>query len=89
MKDAPRLIKIPNSECPYIYIYNIYISTRRPRRDWPKSLSNIEEPVVPLERNLNGHPPARFCGKDNWKITELGMPICASTARSITLGVRG
>ena len=49
MKDAPKLLKIPKSECPDIWI-------RVPRQKWPKSWSSLEDPVVPLERNLYGHP---------------------------------
>ena len=41
MEDAPKLLKIPKSECPDIWI-------RLPRHKWPKSLENIEEPVVLL-----------------------------------------
>ena len=48
MKDAPKLLKIPKSECPDIRI-------RLPRHKWPKSWSSMEDPVVPLERNLCGH----------------------------------
>ena len=48
MVDAPKLLKIPKSECPDIWI-------RLPRHKWPKSWSSIEDPVVPLERNLYGH----------------------------------
>ena len=51
MEDAPKLLKIPKSECPDIWI-------RLPRHKWPKSWSSIEDPVVPLERNLYGHPLA-------------------------------
>ena len=51
MEDAHKLLKIPKSECPDIWI-------RLPRHKWPKSLSNMENPVVPLERNLYGHPLA-------------------------------
>ena len=51
MEDAPKLLKIPKSECPNIWI-------RLPRHKWPKSWSSIEDPVVPLERNLYGHPLA-------------------------------
>ena len=51
MKDAPKLLKIPKSECPDIWI-------RLPRHKWPKSWSSMEDPVVPLERNLYGHPLA-------------------------------
>ena len=48
MEDAPTLLKIPKSECPDIWI-------RLPRHKWPKSWSNMEDPVVLLERNLYGH----------------------------------
>ena len=51
MEDAPSLLKIPTSECPDIWI-------RLPRHKWPESWSSIEDPVVPLERNLYGHPLA-------------------------------
>ena len=49
MEDAPQLLKVPKLECPDIWI-------RLPRHKWPKSWSSIEDPVVPLERNLYGHP---------------------------------
>ena len=42
-------MKIPKSECPDIWI-------RLPRHKWPKSWSSMEDPVVPRERNLYGHP---------------------------------
>ena len=48
MEDAPKLLKIPKSECPDIWI-------RLTRHKWPKSWSSVEDPVVPLERNLYGH----------------------------------
>ena len=48
MEDAPKLLKIPKSECPDNWI-------RLPRHKWPKSWSSIEDPVVPLERNLYSH----------------------------------
>ena len=51
MEDAPKLLKVPKSECPDLRI-------RLPRHKWPKSLSSMEDPVVPLERNLYGHPLA-------------------------------
>ena len=51
MEDASKLLKIPKSECPDIWI-------RLPRHKWPKSWSSMEDPVVPLERNLYGHPLA-------------------------------
>ena len=51
MEDAHKLLKIPKSECPDIWI-------RLPRHKWPKSWSSMEDPVVPLERNMHGHPLA-------------------------------
>ena len=46
MEDAHNWLKIPKSEF------------RLPRHKWPKSWSSMEDPVVPLERNLYGHPLA-------------------------------
>ena len=51
MEDAPKLLKIPKWECPDV-------SIRLPRHKWAKSCSRMEDPVVPLERNLYGHPLA-------------------------------
>ena len=51
MEDAPISLKIPQSECPDIW-------RRPPKHKWPKSWSSMEDPVVPLERNLYGHPLA-------------------------------
>ena len=51
MEEAHKLLKFPKSECPDIWI-------RLPRHKWPKSWSSMEDPVVPLERNLYGHPLA-------------------------------
>ena len=51
MEDASKLLKNPKSECPYIWI-------RLPKHKWPKSWSSMEDPVVPLERNLYRHPLA-------------------------------
>ena len=51
IEDAPKLLKIPKSECPDIWI-------RLPRHKWPNSWFSIEDPVVPLERYLYGHPLA-------------------------------
>ena len=56
MEDAHKLLKIPKSECPDIWI-------RLPRHKWPKSWSSVEDPVVPLERNLYGHPLAGLLWK--------------------------
>ena len=43
--------KNPKSECPDIWI-------RLQRHKWPKSWSTMEDPVVPVEKNLYGHPLA-------------------------------
>ena len=51
MEDASTSLKIPKSECPDIWV-------RLPKHKWPKSWSSMEDPVVPLERNLYGHPLA-------------------------------
>ena len=48
-EDAHKLLKIPESECPDIWIHK-----------WQKSWSSMEDPAVPLERNLSGHPLARL-----------------------------
>ena len=48
MEDAPTLLNISKSECPDIWI-------RLPKHKWPKSWSSMEDPVLPLERNLYGH----------------------------------
>ena len=62
MEDAPKFLKIPKSECPDIWI-------RPPRHKWPKSWPSMEDPVVPLERNLYGHPLAGlFCERQFEKI---------------------
>ena len=46
-----KIIENSKTECPDIWI-------RLPRHKWPKSWSSMEDPVVPLERNLYGHPLA-------------------------------
>ena len=92
MEDAHKLLKIPKSECPDIWI-------RLPRHKWPKSWSSIEDPVVPLERNLYGHP---FAGlfwerqfenillKYGWeKVSKLGMSLSTSWKRIILICVCG
>ena len=51
MEDTHKLLKIPKSKCPDSWI-------RLPRHKWPKSWSSMEDPVVPLVRNLYGLPIA-------------------------------
>ena len=81
MEDAHKLLKIPKSECPDIWI-------RLPRHKWPKLSSIREDPVVLLERNLYGHPLAgllwerqfeKILLKYGWeKVSKLGMSLCTS-----------
>ena len=73
MTDAHKLLKIPKLECPDIWI-------RLPRHKWPKSWSSMEGPVVPLERNLYGHPWAglkrkRKLRKSFWNTVGRRFPI--------------
>ena len=49
LEDAPKLLKFPKSESRDVW-------TRLPRHKRPKSWDKIEDLVVPLERNLYGHP---------------------------------
>ena len=58
MEDAHKLLKIPGSECPDIWI-------RLPRHKWPKSWSSMEDPVVPLERICMVILWQDYCGKGN------------------------
>ena len=51
MEDASTFLQLPESECPDIW-------RRLPKHKWPKSWSSMEDPVVPLERSLYGHPLA-------------------------------
>ena len=75
MEVASTLLKIPKSECPDIWI-------RRPKHKWPKLWSSMEDPVVPLERNLYGHPLAgllwerqfeKVLLEHGWESSKLGM----------------
>ena len=60
MEDAHKLLEIPKSECPDICI-------RLPRDKWSKSWSSMEDPVVPFERNLYGHPLAGLLWERQFK----------------------
>ena len=60
---------------------------RLPRHKWPKSWSSLEDPVVPLERNLYGHPLTRLSWErqfegpiEAWlgENSKLGMSLCTS-----------
>ena len=75
MKDALKSLKIPKSECPDIRI-------RLPRHKWPKSWSSMEDPVVPPERNLYGHPLAGML----WE-RQFEKPIAARFEEGFQLGM--
>ena len=64
MEDAQKLLKIPKSECPDVWI-------RLPRHKWPKSWANMEVPVVLLERNLYGHPLVGFLWERQFEEVQL------------------
>ena len=63
------------------------------RQRWPTSWANIEDPVVPLERNLCGHPVGglwwerqfedMFLDLGWWRSTNLGVSVCSSNTRTI------
>ena len=72
MEDASKLLKIPKSECPDIWI-------RLPRHKWPKSWSSI----VPLERNLYGHPLAGLL----WERQFEKKSYCSTVWRGFHLGM--
>ena len=81
MEDAHKFLKIPKSECPDIWI-------RLHRHKMAESWSSMEDPVVPLERNLYGHPLAgllwerlfeKILLKHGWeKVSKLGMSLRSS-----------
>ena len=85
-EDASILLKIPESECLHTWI-------RLPRHKWPKSWTDIEDPVVPLVRNLYGYPLAGLLWERQlekvvlglgWeKSTELGMGVRSSETRFV------
>ena len=52
MEDAPKLLKIPRNRNVHTFGF-VYHDT-----NGQKSWSSMEDPVVPLERNLYGHPLA-------------------------------
>ena len=87
MDDAQTLLKIPKSECPDIWM-------RLPRHKWPKSSFSMEDSVVPLEPNLNGHLLAGLLWERQFEKILLkygweGMLICTPWRRIILISVFG
>ena len=76
MEDDPKLLKIPKSDCPDIWI-------RLPRHKWPKSWSSMEDPVVPLERNLYGKGNLR---NSFWNTVGSRFPIGNAYSYTVTKG---
>ena len=66
MEDALRLLRIPKSECSDVWI-------RVKRHEWPKSCTNIDDPVVLLARNLCGHPLAGLLWERQFEEVSLGF----------------
>ena len=71
--DVSACTQIKNGGCSQI-AQNSKVRIRLPRHIWPKSSSNIEDFVVPLERNLYGHPLAGLCWERQFEevLLELG-----------------
>ena len=61
-----KIAQIPKSECLYVWI-------RLPRHTRPKSLSNIEDRVVLLGRNLYGHPLTSLLWERQFEEVLLGL----------------
>ena len=94
MEDAPKDAK--NSEVRMSW--RIWI--RFPKHKWPKSWDNsMEDPVVPLEINLHGHPLAgllwerkfeKALMKLGWgKSAKLGMIICSQKPKVLLISLCG
>ena len=72
---------------------------RLPRHKWPESWSSMEDPVVPLERNMYGHPLAGLLWERQFEKLllklwlgegfQLGMSLCTSWKRIILIRVCG
>ena len=87
MSDASRLLKLTKAECPTVWI-----------RRLPKHGDNIDDPMVPLERNINGHPLAGLLWEgrldevllqEGWqKRTQLGMSSCSPTSSTLVISTR-
>ena len=73
MEDAPKLLKFPNRS---VQTFGYAFQDK-----WPKSWSSMEDPVVPLERNLYGHPLAGLFGKGN-----LRKSYCNTVGRKFQIG---
>ena len=81
--------KIPKSECPDMWI-------RLPKHKWPESWSSMEDPVVPLERNLYRHPLAgllwerqfeKVLLKDGWEKVPIWECLFVNRGKGLLLSV--
>ena len=92
LENAPRLLKIPKSEC-----FDVWM--RLPQHKWPKSLWKSKDLVIHLERNLYGHPLAGLLWEGQFENaslelgwgenTELGMHVRSSETRAISVSICG
>ena len=84
MEDSPKFLKNSKLECPDIRI-------RLPRLKWPNSWSNLEDPIVPLERNPCGSFWQDCCGaiRENYfgKSSYLGVLNLAQCKKRLFLTV--
>ena len=64
---------------------------RLPRHKWPKSWSDIEDPMVPLERSLYGHPLAGLLWLLGlgWEKYRTGNVFLFTKKGIVLIGIRG
>ena len=76
LEDAPKLLKIPKSECPDVW--SAFHDTNG------QNHGKNEDLVILLERNLYGHPLPRLLWGQR-ESTELGMHVRSSETRVISV----
>ena len=90
-EDDQKLLRIPTSECPDVWI-------RLPKHKCLKSWEHIEDPVVPCDRNLYGHPLAGLVWERQfekalmelgWEKYKLGMLIRSQKSKVFLIGLCG
>ena len=73
--DAPKILRLPASECSTIWL-------RLPRSRWPTFWVEVQELVVPLERNLCGQTLERF--RDRIGCRHVALQLIGSTKNRFT-----
>ena len=82
---VPTLLKLPENECPEIWMW---IPPRRRRKSW----NSLDDPVVSLQRNLYGRPSGRSSFGEKMRrreSTNMGMFVCSQIAWFMLVGLRG